>query len=58
MKPFVAYFGPLEVLSIHEAALEVLDPGVLSLEETFNYNFNLNTKLLKKSSILNSILLR
>ena len=57
MKPFVAYFGPLEVLSIHEATLEVLDPGVLSLEETFNYNFNLNTKLLKKSSIVISILL-
>ena len=56
MKPFVAYFGPLEVLSIHEAALEVLDPGVLSLKETFKYNFNLNTKLLKKSSILISVL--
>ena len=56
MKPFVAYFGPLEVLSIHEAALEVLDPGVLSLQQTFNFNFNLNTKLLKKSSISISVL--
>ena len=56
MKPFVAYFGPLEVLSIHEAALEVLDPGVLSLQQTFN--FNVNTKLFKKSSILISILSR
>ena len=53
MKPFVAYFGPLEVLSIHEAALEVLDPCVLSLQQTFN--FDLITKLVKKSSILISI---
>ena len=58
LETLCAYFGPLQVLSIHEAALEVLDPGVLSLEETFNYNFNLNTKLLRKSSIVISIFLR